>query len=225
MDVDGFGFKQAELFVEKGFIHDLADIYYLPWDEILALDGYGAKRVENLRAGVEASKSRPVHRLLTGLGIRFVGSTVAEMLMSKYHSLYELMDANQEELAEIEGVGPKIAESVVQYFSLAPNRQLVHKFAEAGVRVAKEITAAEEAPAPQPFADLTFVITGTLPSMTRDEAKAYIEARGGKVTGSVSGNTDYLVAGEKAGSKLTRAQDLGVPVLSETELQAMANSE
>lgn len=220
MDIDSFGYKQGELFVEKGFIHDLADIYSLPWDEILELDGYGTKRVENLRAGVKASKDRPVSRLLTGLGIRFVGSTVAELLMSRYDSLDALMNAPQEELAEIEGVGPKIAESVAQYFALEPNRALVQEFAEAGVRVAKEPAdeSGDGSPTAQPFADLTFVITGTLPSMTRDEAKAFIEARGGKVTGSVSGNTDYLLAGEKAGSKLTKAQDLGVLVLSEEEL-------
>jgi len=224
MDIDSFGFKQAELFVEKGFTTDLADIYYLPWDEIQALEGYKEKRVHNLRRGIEESKDRPVHRLLTGLGIRLVGSTVAELIMDKYSSLAELMDADQDELAEIEGVGPKIAESVVQYFALEPNRSLVHRFAAAGVRVAADVQEETQEETAQPFAGLTFVITGALPSMTRNEATDYIETRGGNVTSSVSGNTDYLLAGEKAGSKLSKAQELGVPVLSEEALREWADA-
>lgn len=223
MDIESFGFKQAELFVEQGYIKDLADLFYLPWDEILALEGYKEKRVENLRAGVEAAKERPVWRLLTGLGIRFVGSVVAEMLMRHFSSLDELMAASQEELAHIEGIGPKIAESVVQFFSLAPNRELIHKFAAAGVRVAEARTQQSEPTGAQPFADLTFVITGTLPTMSREEAAAFIQARGGKVTGSVSGNTNYLLAGEKAGSKLAKAEKLGVAILTEDELRSMAD--
>ena len=222
MDIENFGFKQAELFVEAGFVQDLADIYYLPWEQIAELEGYKEKRLDNLRAGIEESKSRPVNRLLTGLGIRFVGSTVAELLMATYIGLDELMTADQEALAEIEGIGPKIAESVVQFFALEPNRVLVQKFASAGVRIADEKRAQPSDVGPQPFADLTFVITGTLPNMSRDDAKAFIEAHGGKTTGSVSKKTSYLLAGEKAGSKLTKAQALEVPVLSEDALRVLA---
>lgn len=232
MDIEGFGSKQAELFVAKGYIKDLADIYYLPWDEILALEGYGEKRVANLRQAVEESKERPVERLLVGLGIRFVGPVVAELIMAGYSGLPELMAVAQkkdalEELGAIEGVGPKIAESVIEFFSLEPNRALVDRFAAAGVRVEKteaELEAARQAKAAsiaQPLAGLTFVITGTLPDMTRDEAKAFIEARGGKVTGSVSGKTSYLLAGEKAGSKLAKAEKLGVPVIDEEKLRVL----
>ncbi|MCB0088618.1 MAG: NAD-dependent DNA ligase LigA [Caldilineaceae bacterium] len=224
MDIESFGYKQAELFVEQGYIKDLADIFYLPWDEILALEGYKDKRVDNLRAGVEAAKERPVWRLLTGLGIRFVGSVVAETLMRHFTSLAELMAATQDQLAEIEGIGPKIAESVVQFFALTPNRELIQKFAAAGVRVVEEHRTAPESAAAQPFADQVFVITGTLPTMSREEAGAYIQARGGKVTGSVSGNTNFLLAGEKAGSKLAKAEKLGVTILSEEELRAMAET-
>ena len=222
MDIEGFGFKQAELFVQQGYIKDLADVYNLPWDEILALDGYGEKRVENLRAGVEASKDRPVARLLVGLGIRFVGGGVADILMQRFASLDELMAATVEDLNEIDGIGPKIAESVVEWFSLEPNRALVREFAAAGVRVAEERIAAEAPVEDLPFAGKIFVVTGTLPTISRDDAKQFIQSFGGKVAGSVSGKTDYLVAGEKAGSKLTKAQELNVTILSEEQLRELA---
>ncbi len=221
MDIRGFGIKQAELFVELGYIRDLADIYRLPWEEIAELEGYGEKRVENLKEGVAASKTQPAAHLLIGLGIRFVGGVVAEEIMAHFDSIFALMDADVEQLSAIEGIGPKIAESVTEFFSLETNRALVQKFADLGVRT----TAAQRAPVPadaQPFSGLTFVITGTLPSMSRDEAKEFIEAGGGKVTGSVSSNTSFLVAGEKAGSKLSKAEQLGVPILSEEDLRQRA---
>jgi DNA ligase (NAD+) len=221
MDVESFGIKQAELFVGKGYIHDLADVYHLPWDDIRTLEGYGEKRVENLQAGIEESKQRPVHRLLTALGIRFVGSVVAELITDRYPSLFELMDATQEDLNAIEGIGPRIAESVHEWFQLQPNRDLIAKFAAAGVRVAEERKAAPP-PAALPFAGKTFVVTGTLPTLSREEAQEYIKARGGKVAGSVSSKTSYVVVGEAAGSKLTKAQELGIPTISEEELRALA---
>lgn len=223
MDIDTFGIKQAEHFVAQGYIHDLADIYHLPWDTIRELEGYGEKRVEKLKAGVEESKARPVARLLTGLGIRFVGEVVAEMLIERYHSLEALMQASAAELALIDGVGGRIAESVAEYFSLEPNRALIQKFASAGVRVADEIVERNSDDAPQLWAGKVFVITGTLPTMSRDEAKDFIEARGGKVTGSVSSKTDYVVVGESAGSKLDKARQLGVTTLEEAELRALAD--
>jgi DNA ligase (NAD+) len=221
MDIESFGYKQAELFVEKGFIKNLADIYHLPWDEIAKLEGYKEKRLENLRNGIEASKQRPVHRLLTALGIRFVGSVVAELFMQRYHSLDELMAASAEQLNAIDGVGPRIAASVAKYFSLEPNRALIRKFAAAGVRVAEE-PPVRPTDGAQPFAGLTFVVTGTLPTFSRDEAQDFIKKHGGKVTGSVSAKTNYLVVGENAGSKLTKAQELGVAILSEEQLRALA---
>ncbi|MFN8467595.1 MAG: NAD-dependent DNA ligase LigA [Caldilineaceae bacterium] len=221
MDVESFGIKQAELFVGKGYIHDLADVYHLPWDDIRTLEGYGEKRVENLQAGIEESKQRPVHRLLTALGIRFVGSVVAELITDRYPSLFELMDATQQDLNAIEGIGPRIAESVHEWFELQPNRDLIAKFAAAGVRVAEERKAAPP-PAALPFAGKTFVVTGTLPTFSREEAQDYIKVRGGKVAGSVSSKTSYVVVGEAAGSKLTKAQELGIPTISEEELRALA---
>jgi DNA ligase (NAD+) len=222
MDIRGFGIKQAELFTAKGYIHDLADIYQLPWNEIVDLEGYGTKRVMNLQQAIEESKNRPLYRLLYGLGIRFVGSVVAELVMQHYHSLYDLMTASLDELATIEGVGPKIAESIVEFFALEPNRALIDKFARLGVRVEEEASKAAAPEKPQPFAGLRFVLTGTLPNFTRGEAKAFIEERGGKVTSSVSSSTDYVVVGENPGSKLAKAQSLGVKTLTEEQLLALA---
>jgi len=221
MDIEGFGIKQAELFVEQGFIHDLADIYYLPWDEIAEIEGYKAKRLQNLQMGIETSKSQPVYRLLTALGIRFVGEVVAEALMDQYTDLDGLMAASAEELSAIEGIGPKIAESVVEFFALAPNRILVSKLADAGVMV-RSAQREQEAVETQSFEGLTFVVTGTLPTWSRDEAQEFIKHRGGKVTSSVSSKTNYLVVGENAGSKLMKAEQLGVPVISEDELRQLA---
>jgi DNA ligase (NAD+) len=219
MDVESFGYKQAELFVQKGFIKDLGDVYDLPWDEIAQLEGYKEKRIENLKAGIEASKQRPVSRLLTALGVRFVGEGVAELITARYPDLIALMDVSAEELNAIEGIGPRIAGSVAEYFSLEPNRALIHKLARLGVKVAEE----KAAPAgPQPFAGMTFVVTGTLPIMSRDEAHEFIKARGGKAAGSVSSRTTYVVAGENAGSKLDKARELGVPVIDEAGLVALA---
>jgi DNA ligase (NAD+) len=219
MDVDGFGSKQAELFVEEGFIHSLADVYALPWDEILQMEGYKEKRIAKLQQGVEASKDRPLQRLITALGIRFVGEGVAELLAAQYHSIDALMAASQEELAAIAGIGPRIAESVHEYFTLEPNRELIRLLKERGVRTADEQRAAPSGE--EPFAGKTFVVTGTLPTFSRSDAEAFIKQNGGKVAGSVSGKTSYLVVGENAGSKLDKARELGVPTLTEEELRAL----
>jgi DNA ligase (NAD+) len=150
-----------------------------------------------------------------------VGSVVAETLMKQYSSLDELMRASEAELALIEGIGPKIAATVARYFSLEPNRALVAKFAAAGVRVREERQSLASQ-TPRPFAGLIFVVTGTLPTLSREDAKQLIEEYGGKVTGSVSSKTNYLVVGENAGSKLDKAQELGVPTLTEADLLALA---
>ncbi len=218
MDIVGMGTKQAELFVDEGFVHTLADIYRLPWEQIEKIEGYGEKRIENLRRGVEESKVRGATRLLTALGIRFVGSVVAELVMAHFDSILDLMSAELDTLSEIEGVGPKIAEAIVSYFSIEPNQALVHSLGELGVDLTMPRRDQVDTEDVQPFAGKTFVITGSLPTMSRAEAKAYIETAGGRVTGSVSSRTDFLLAGEKAGSKLNKAQQLGVSILSEEEL-------
>lgn len=218
MDIVGMGSRQAELFVDEGHVKTLADIYSLPWEEIEEIEGYGDKRIENLRHAVEESKDRGATRLLTALGIRFVGSVVAELVMAHFTSLQDLMSADLETLSEIEGIGPKIAEAIVSYFSREPNRALVQSFAESGVDLTMPDRDGGDDEDDLPYLGKTFVITGTLPTLSRAEAKERIEARGGKVTGSVSSNTDYLLAGENAGSKLKKAQQSGVPILSEQEL-------
>jgi DNA ligase (NAD+) len=218
MDIEGFGIRQAELFVELGLLQDVADIYYLPPDQILPLEGFGEKKVSNLMAAIEASKERSPARLLTALGIQGIGVTVAQVLMDHFRSLDAVAAASREEMEQIPGIGPKLADSVADWFARETNRQVVAKLKAAGVRTEVEEI---EATGPQPLTGLTFVITGTLPTMSREQAKALIEAYGGKVTGSVSGKTDYLLAGEQAGSKLAKAEKLGVPVLDEAAIRRM----
>jgi DNA ligase (NAD+) len=219
MDIEGFGAQTAALLVEMGFIKDVADIYYLDRDILLGLEGFQEKKVDNLMKGIEASKNQPADRLLTAIGIRFVGNVVAGLLLEHLISIDALMEANTAQLESIEGIGPQTSQAVVNWFREERNWQVIEKLRSAGLRFSVE--KRDEADQ-QPFQRLTFVITGSLPSMSRKEAKAYIEERGGKVTGSVSGRTDYLLAGEAAGSKLTKAQDIGVQIIDEESLLGMA---
>ncbi|MGQ9489597.1 MAG: NAD-dependent DNA ligase LigA [Anaerolineae bacterium] len=221
MDIAGFGIRQAELFVEKGFIHDLADIFYLDPAELRKLEGFGDKRVANLMAAIEAAKTRPPARLLNALGIRGVGEVVAEDLMAHFGSLEALSRASAEELQAIPGIGPVLAQNIADWFRQEPNRRLIEKLKAAGVRTA-EVERPSVPGAAQPLAGLTFVITGTLPTMSREAAREFIKAHGGKVTDAVSKNTSYLVAGEAPGSKLAKAIQLGVPVIEEAELRRLA---
>ena len=222
MDIEGIGSKQAELFVAKGLIHDVADIFYLQPEQLLKLEGYKEKRVQNLMNGIQAAKNRPLARVLTALGIKFVGSVVAETLARHYRSIDALMRASVDELTQIEGIGPRIAQSVVDWFSRESNRRVIEKLKAAGIRTADEVPAAPPVEGPLPLAGKTFVITGTLPTMSREAATEFIIRHGGKVTNSVSRKTDYLVVGEAPGSKLQRAQELGVPIIDEAGLFKLA---
>jgi DNA ligase (NAD+) len=222
MDIDGFGIRQAEMFVEEGLIHDLADIYALTADKLAGHEGYADKRIANLLAAIETSKTRRADRLLTALGIRGVGGVVSQLLIEHFGSLDALAAATPQDLRQVPGIGPKLAQTVADWFSHEPNRRLLDKLKAAGVRT--ELERAQPAGA-QPLAGLTFVITGTLPTMSREQATAFITARGGKVTGSVSANTDYLLAGEKAGSKLDKAQKLGIKIVDEAGLRALTAGE
>jgi DNA ligase (NAD+) len=219
MDIDGFGTQTATLLFEKGLIHDVADIYSLRREDLLELEGFKDKKVDRLLAGIEASKERPLARLLTALGIRFVGSVVAGLLVDRLGSLDAIAAAGEGELDRIDGVGPQTAVSVAAWFANDANRALVEKLRAAGLALvaAPRVRAAGA----RPLDGLTFVITGTLPTLSREEAAALIETHGGKVSGSVSKKTRYLLAGEAAGSKLTKAQALGVPIIDEAALQAM----
>ncbi len=220
MDIEGFGTRLAQSFVEKGLLADVADFYRLKAEELLGLEGFADKSVANLLDAIEASKDRPLWRLLTALGIRGVGSVVAQVLTSHFASLDELMAASQEDLEAIEGLGPHTAKSIVDFFAQKRNRQLVEKLRRAGVRMTR--ISEEAAPREGTLSGLTFVITGTLPTMSRDRATEFIEAHGGRVTSTVSRNTSYLLAGEgPGGTKVNRAQQLGVNTIDEQEFRRL----
>jgi DNA ligase (NAD+) len=218
MDIDTFGAQTGTLLIEKGLIRDVGDIYYLQREALLELEGFQEKKVDNLLAGIEASKERPPDRLLTALGIRFVGGVVAGLLIEALGGIDEIAAADVGQLDAVEGIGPQTAATVAAWFADERNRALLDKLRAAGLRFKAERVERQS----QALAGKTFVITGTLPAMSREEAKAFIEGHGGKVTGSVSARTDYLVAGESAGSKLDKAMALKVPVLDEEALRRLA---
>jgi DNA ligase (NAD+) len=219
MDIEGLGSKGAEQFVREGLVSDVADLYFLDRDRVLALEGWAEKSTDALFEALEASKERPLARVLTALGIRGVGTTVADLIVSRFSSLDALAEASAEELEAIEGMGPITAARVVEWFQRPRHREILEKLRAAGVRMAAEET--RRAPEEGALKGLTFVMTGTLPTLSRADAKALIEAHGGRVTGSVSSKTDYLLVGESAGSKLKKAQELGVPTVDEAGLREM----
>jgi DNA ligase (NAD+) len=220
MDIAGVGEKQAQLFVERGLVRDVADLYALTAESFAGIEGFAEKRISNLLTAIEDSKNRPLARLITGLGIRFVGEVAAQALASAFGSLDALMAAEQEQIQAIGGLGPAVAASVVQFFGIPQNQEVVRKLKAAGVRTTAQ---AEDRPRlGDGLAGKAFVITGTLPSMTRERAAELIEAHGGKVTGSVTKKTSYLLAGaDPGGTKYNRAVELNIPVLDEAALLAM----
>ena len=221
MDIEGLGEKVAEQFFNQGFFHKVYEIYnlYEHRDEIIALDGWKEKSIDNLLAAIEKSKSQSVERLLFGLGIKEVGAKMAKTLSRIYGDLDSLMNADEEELLEINDVGPVVAHSIVSWFSNEKNRETIEKLRECGLNfkfLGSTVKAANSY-----FSGKTVVLTGTLSSMGRKEATEILENLGAKVTGSVSKSTDAVVAGEEAGSKLDKAQALGITVLSESEFLAL----
>ena len=219
MDIAGLGERSVRLLLEQGLIADEADLFTLTAADLLALEGFAEKKVQNLLTSIEAAKQRPLAVLIGSLGIRGVGSTVAEVLARHFHSMDALASASEEELQTIEGIGPHTAGAVVEWFANPRNRTLIAKLRRAGVRLAEE--AAPPPRASDRLAGLTFVLTGTLPTLKRNEAAALIEQHGGKVVGSVSKKTSFVVVGDEPGSKLAKAQELGVPLLDEAGLLAM----
>lgn len=217
MDIEGLGYKTVNTLLNNEIIKDPADIFALDATRLLALEGWGEVSVNNLLAAIEGAKDRPLARLLTALGIRMIGGTVARTLASTFLSLDAILEATPEQLEAIDGIGPEISRSLAEWNSDPANRELVAKLEAVGVRVSDpEPEARGDA-----LAGLTLVITGTLADFSRDSAKAAVETLGGKVTGSVSGKTSALVAGESAGSKLAKAESLGVRVLDEAEFKAL----
>jgi DNA ligase (NAD+) len=217
MDIVGMGIKIVEQLVEDRLIRDVADLYTLERSSLLKLEGFAEKKTDNLLAAIAASKEQSLARLLTGLGIRGVGEVVAADLTRHYRNLDELARATVEELAAIEGIGPNIAEAIVDWFDTPANQQVLAKLRAAGVWPQAE-SRATQAESAFPLEGLTFVVTGRLSGFTRREIKEYIQAHGGRVTGSVSSKTDYLIAGEDAGSKLQKAQELGTQIIDEDAL-------
>ena len=216
MNIDGLGPQIVELLLGNKLIGDVADLYSLRAEQIEALERMGEKSAKNLISAIENSKAAGLSRLIYALGIRNVGEVAAAALAERYGDLEALTKATVEEIAELDDFGNITAECVVDFFSHPQNIALCRRLAEAGVE-----TSYKGAPKGDALAGLTFVLTGTLPTMSRDEASELIKNAGGKTSGSVSKKTDYVVAGEAAGSKLTKAQSLGVKIISEEELLAM----
>jgi len=220
MNIEGLGDAVVQQLLDRGLVHSVADLYKLTEEQLTGLERFAAKSARALLAEIEGSKKAGLARALMGLGIRFVGERTAELLAEHFGSIEALMNATAEELERVEEVGPRISEAILEFFQQPSNLALVQSLKDAGVDM-----AAEKKQRSAQLAGLTFVLTGTLPNLTRDQAKARIEAAGGKVSGSVSKKTSYVVAGEEAGSKLDKANELKVPVLDEAGLLSLLGAE
>ncbi|MGA3034585.1 MAG: NAD-dependent DNA ligase LigA [Terracidiphilus sp.] len=216
MNIEGLGDAAVAQLLDRGMVKSIADLYSLPVEQIAGLDRFAEKSAQALWSEIQNSKKARLARVLMGLGIRFVGERTAELLAEEFGSIDAIMAAGAEELERVEEVGPRISESILEFFSRPANRELIARLKVAGV----DMTAEKKQRSAQ-LAGLTFVLTGTLPNLSRDEAKQKIEAAGGKTAGSVSKKTNYVVAGEEAGSKLDKARELDVPVIDEAALLAM----
>jgi DNA ligase (NAD+) len=216
MNIDGMGDALVTQLTDRGLIKNVADIYSLTKGDLLGLERMGEKSAQNVLSEIEKSKKLAFERLILGLGIRFVGERTAQFLAEHFGSMDDLMNAGQEELEEVNEVGPRIAESIREFFEEPRNRDLVERLRKAGLTF-----SGKKRERGTKLAGKTFVLTGTLAKYSRDEAKKLIEDAGGRVSGSVSKKTDYVVAGSDAGSKLDKAKDLGVPVIEEGELEEL----
>jgi DNA ligase (NAD+) len=216
MNIDGMGESLVNQLTERGLVKNVADIYQLTKKDLLSLERFAEKSAQNIIDEIENSKKLPLERVIYGLGIRFVGERTAQFLAEHFGSMEALEKASVEELQDVNEVGPRIAESIAEFFSIAANRRLVERLRDAGLTL-----TGEKKQRGTKLAGKTFVLTGTLAHFTRDEAKKMIEDAGGKVTGSVSKKTDYVVAGADAGSKLDKAKELGVAVIDEKRMQEL----
>jgi DNA ligase (NAD+) len=218
MDIEGLGEKLVDQMVDAGVIKTLPHLYRLGLQGLLALERMGDKSAQNLLAALEKSKATTLPRFLYGLGIRHVGEATAKDLARHFGGLDAIMDAAPERLLEVPDVGPVVADSIHTFFQQPHNREVIEQLRACGVHWEEGEPAAQ---APKPLAGKTVVLTGTLPTLSRDEAKDLLEAAGAKVAGSVSKKTDYVVAGAEAGSKLDKARELGVTVLDEQGLKEL----
>jgi DNA ligase (NAD+) len=217
MDVDGLGDKIVDQLVDKGLVKDVADLYALKLDDIAGLERMAEKSAQNLLDGITASKKQPLARLIYALGIRFVGERTAQLLAEHFSSLDEFAAASEEQLTEVGEVGPKVAAAIAEFFSESANRQLIKRLDKVGIKP----TSAKRTVMSDKFAGKTFVFTGTLANRSREAAGELVQQHGGKVSGSVSKKTDYVVVGADAGSKLDRARELKVLVLTEAEFEKL----
>jgi len=221
MDIVGLGIKIVEQLVEAGLVRDLADLYLLRKDDLLGLEGFAEKKAENLLQSIQASRERPLARLINALGIPSVGEVLANDLAKSYPDLDTLSRACTDDLVRLDGVGLNTAEKIVEWFAVPSNQALLQKMRQVGVWPVVQFKSIDESSGPLALAGLTLVVTGTLPTFSRDQIKEFIERNGGKVTDSVSKKTDYLVVGENAGSKLDKARQAGVAILDEAGLLAL----
>ena len=219
LDINGIGDKLVQQFVNKKLVNSVADLYDLTVEQLMTLDRMGEKSATKIIQAIATSKNQPWARVLYGLGIRHVGSVNAELITKKFKSVEQLTPASAADIEGVYGIGPEIAYSVYEWFNLPANQLLIERLKTAGLELANsEKIDYNQSNEPQTLAGKTFVITGTLPTLKREDTKKLIQNAGGKVTDSVSKKTDYLVVGEEAGSKLKKAQDLGITLLSEAEL-------
>ena len=217
-DIDGLGERWCSILIEKGMVSDVAGLYGLEKDKLLELDRMGDKLATRILANIEASKSRPLPRMLFALGMTHVGAEVADLLAQNYLGIRDLANATEEDLTAIEGIGPKIAESIIAWFQAPENQEVVEKLLAAGVRLEQDSLPIATAAVPSedaPFGGLVFVVTGTLSAFPRKDAETRIKELGGKVTSSVTRKTSYVVVGESPGSKVATAENLGIPILDE----------
>jgi DNA ligase (NAD+) len=219
MDIEGLGIKIVEQLVESGLVKDVADLYLLTKDDLLKLEGFGGKKAENLLSSIQLSRTQPLNRFITALGIRGVGEVAANELANNFKNLDNLMSASLDDLQQINGIGPNIALSIRDWFERSANQELLIKFGQIGIWPQMlPIKASGK------LAGLTIVITGTLPTLSREEAKSIIEKNGGKVTDNVSKNTNYLLLGDNPGSKFEKARQLNIPIIGEKELLDLIES-
>ena len=217
-DIDGLGERWCGILIEKGMVSDVSGIYRLEKERLLELDRMGDKLATKIMTNIEASKNRPFPRMLFALGITHVGAEVADLLAQNYLGIAELSQATEEDLFEIEGIGPKIAESIVSWFQEPENQSVIEQLLTAGVNLKQESLPSAVAAVPSegaPFGGLTFVVTGTLSTLSRKDAEGRIKSMGGKVTSSVTKKTSYVVVGASPGSKAATAEKLGTPILDE----------
>jgi DNA ligase (NAD+) len=219
MDIEGMGPQTVKVLMDKGFIKDEADIFYLQPEPLLELEGFGEKKVENLLASIEKAKSRPLAQFITGLGIDGVGSTVGALLAETFGSIDALMVATVEQVDDIEGIGNVLAQSIVSWFADPYHRTVLEKMRQAGVNMTAQAKVTESTS----LEGLTFVLTGTLPTMSREQASELIRLHGGKVADSVSKKTTYVLMGDSPGSKAEKAAKLGVPIIGEDDLRRLVS--